>query len=202
MPCRAGSLFYQNSGILPVQVTLFAVSYNPKQDVVNLHWITGSVENNDQFIIERAVDSIHFVKIGETKSNNTSKTPQHYYYDDPKPLSGKLFYRLHLVGADGNSSYTNIVSVYKEITKMEVSNIIKDTAAKAVYFSIAAPQPCNVNITMVDYTGKVIKSYFIALKKGSNFQSAYIGNLPPGVYFLQVNDKNGGGSFMQNFSCE
>lgn len=185
---------------LPIHITLFSASYDSRKDVVSLRWITGAVENGDQFLVERSADSIHFVRVGETKSGITSKTPQHYYFDDPKPLSGKLYYRLHLLGADGSDSYTTVTSVYKEIVKMELSDITRDTATKTIYFSIASPRESNANITLVDYTGKVLKSYFIPLKKGSNFQSAYIGNFSPGIYFLQINDKNGGGSVMQQFS--
>lgn len=185
---------------LPIHITLFSASYDGRRDVVSLHWITGAVETGDQFLVERSADSVHFTKVGESKSNITSKTPQHYYFDDPKPPGGRLYYRLHLHGADGSDSYTTAASVYKEITKLELGVIMRDTATKTIYFSIASPKESNANITLVDYTGRVYKSYFIPLKKGSNFQSAYIGNFPPGIYFLQVNDKNGGGSVMQQFS--
>ena len=188
------------AGNLPgLQVSSFSVVYNAKQNVVNIHWITTTPIRNEKFVIQRSADSVHYEKIGETPGINNTAT-QHYYFDDSSPMSGKVFYRLEEINAKGVSSFTPSISVYKPITKLEIGIILNKVDPGSIHFTVLSPKASVANITLADITGKVWHSYNVNLLAGTNVLTSYTKRFNPGIYFLQVNDKQGGGSVMKQFT--
>jgi hypothetical protein len=180
-----------------VKISSFTAEYNAKQNIVHLHWVTTKPIKNEQFLIERSADSIYYEKLGETPSINNTAT-QHYYFDDNNPMGGEIFYRIEEIDGEGHSIFTPAIAVYKPFDQLEVSNIYYDST-NSIRFVVLSPQPSIANITVADISGNVKQSYLVNLKEGSNILSSYIRNLTPGIYFLQVNDKKGGGSVIKRF---
>lgn len=185
---------------LPVRITTFTANYDAVRQLVSLHWVTAMEQSNEHFIIERSLDSLHFVVIGKARSVGNSQEPQHYYFDDTNPGGGKMFYRLREIDSSGKQFLTSVVSTYKPVTKLEVTNIRASTDGKQLSFAVISPEKSSANVVIADISGHVIKSFYMTLKEGGNLHNIYTGDLSAGIYFLQINDREGNGSAIGKFS--
>lgn len=185
---------------LPVKITVFTARYNAARNIVNLHWVTVMEKNNESFVIERSLDSTHFVVIGKARSVGNSRQSQHYYFEDPKPVGGEMFYRLREIDSTGKQYLTGVISAYKPINKLELTGVAPSDDGSRLNFAVISPGLSAANVVVADISGHVLRSYHLDMKEGANLQSIYTGDLKAGVYFLQVNDKKGNGSVMEKFT--
>jgi hypothetical protein len=202
--CFAITLFHNRTSdlhkVLPVKIITFTAKYVPARQVVSLHWVTTLEKNNEHFLIERSLDSLHFIVIGKARSVGNSHAAQHYYFDDPKPVGGTMYYRLREIDSSGRQFLTTVISAKKPVTKLEVTGIRTEDNGDRLSFAVISPGASSANVVVADISGHVLKSYFMRMKAGANLQSIYVGNLKPGIYFLQINDKEGNGSVMGRFT--
>lgn len=185
---------------LPVRITSFTAKYVAERQIVNLHWVTTMEKNNEHFIIERSLDSLHFIEIGQARSVGSSHVVQHYYFEDPKPVGGRMFYRLREIDSSGKQFITPVISAYKPVTKLEVSAIHPSVDGMQLNFAVISPKNSAASIVVADISGHVLKSFLMKTKVGANLQRIYIGDLGSGIFFLQVNDREGNGSVMGRFT--
>lgn len=185
---------------LPVRITFFTAKYISGRQVVSLHWVTSMEKNNEHFVIERSLDSLHFAEIGKARSVGNSHAVQHYYFDDPKPVGGRMYYRLREIDSSGKQFLTPVISAFKPVTKLELSGIKPSPDGDRLSFAVISPKKSSANVVVADISGHVLKSFLMNTKLGANLQSIYIGDLKPGIFFLQVNDKGGNGSVMGRFT--
>lgn len=69
-----------------------------------MYYIASEI-NNNFFTIERSVDAINWVNIGQINGAGNSNTLNHYYWIDSKPLQGTSYYRLKQTDYDGKFKY-------------------------------------------------------------------------------------------------
>lgn len=97
---------------LPIELTTFT-GY-PTSDGNQLEWSTATETNNNYFDVERSADGAEFTKIASVNGNGNSTSTLNYNLLDPTPASGINYYRLKQVDFDGNSTYSNIISIEDE----------------------------------------------------------------------------------------
>lgn len=194
-----GKTYFSFNKTMPVKISKFTARYNPDRQVVNLHWVTIKEKDGEQYIIERSLDSLHFIVIGQTKSLGSSSEPQHYYFDDARPVGGKMFYRIREVDPDGKQFLTEVVTAYKPITQLELAQIIPSPNGNELNFAVISPDSSAATVFIADVSGEIKASFLLNMQQGANLKSIYTGNLESGVYFLQVNDQEGGGSVIKKF---
>lgn len=186
-------------GSAPVKIISLSAKYVPENKVVNIHWIAAGGKENMQYIIERSLDSLHFRMIGETQSSSASKEQQHYYFYDSKPVGGNMYYRIREIDADGKQFVTQVVKVSTPIAGMELAQLILTDEGNELNFAVISPDSSRSNVLVSDVAGHIKASFVLDLIRGANLRSIYTGNLTPGVYFLQINDQDGGSSVMKKF---
>jgi hypothetical protein len=162
--------------VLPIQYATFTATLVGKKTVLN--WRTSEERNNSRFDIERSADGIHFYKIGETRSKQ-STTGGTYQFVDPLPQEGDNFYRLKQVDTDGKYSHSHIEKIY-----------VKPSAAIYIY-----PNPVSELLTIKRSDGKGLQRIKMYDAEGklvfstNAVQSAYftvnVAALPQGSYLLQ-----------------
>lgn len=185
-----------------VTLSAFKATYNSKEDVVHLYWATMAEVNNDRFVIEKSLDSTQFEAIGQARSAGNRRSLQHYYFDDPRPAGGKIFYRLRVVDAAGRQMVSNVVAVYKAVNTLAVSKLNWQDNGSRIYFNIIAPVATSASIIVVDLSGRVLKSTTVQLAAGTSPQYISTIDLSPGIYFLQVKEKNNDNPLFQQFVKE
>lgn len=97
------------TGFLPIELIAFDAK-KEKEDVM-LYWSTQSETNNSHFILEHSVNGRDFAKLGRVEGAGDANTLQEYQYQHDKPGAGTHYYRLLQVDFDGQSEYSEIISV-------------------------------------------------------------------------------------------
>jgi hypothetical protein len=101
---------------LPIRLLEFTAA--PSGDMVNVHWVTVTEQNNDYFDVERSADGEHFEAIGKIDGAGNSTFPISYGFNDLYPVNGVSYYRLRQTDFNGMHTYSPLVAVNfeKEIT--------------------------------------------------------------------------------------
>ncbi len=96
----------QLSAVLPLTLTSFTGVY--KHNTTYLDWETAAEEALDRFEVEYSDNGIQYRHAGMVSARNkaTAYTFAHYI-----PMQGRLYYRLKMIDQDGQSRYSNIITV-------------------------------------------------------------------------------------------
>lgn len=163
--------------VLPVELVGFEAKLVGQQ--VNLNWNTASEKNNDYFQVERSLDGLKFEKIGQVSGNGNSSTPISYQFIDAQPLSGVSFYRLLQVDYDGQSEFSNIISVENSIVLNNKLTLFPNPASDII--SIQSDKLVQ-SYVILNLAGSVIKT----TETTSNSFSIALDELQSGMYLLNV----------------
>ncbi len=109
-----------NSGPSPMPVELKSFTAQLKGDLTELRWQTATEDDNREFVVERSSDNRLYEGIGLVNGAGNSRQTLNYYFTDQNPLSGTSFYRLKQIDINGTFTYSNIVSITKQLAKTDV----------------------------------------------------------------------------------
>jgi hypothetical protein len=109
----------------PVSLPIELLSFRGTTDNVKnyLYWKTASEINNDYFTLERSFDGIYFEPLTRVEGVGNSTQLINYSYIDDNPENIINYYRLKQTDYNGNSSYSNIISINNLPTKKVVNYI-------------------------------------------------------------------------------
>lgn len=145
-PFTLGSTTGNND--LPIKLSKFnAIQQN---EIIHINWTTESEQNNDEFILEKSTDGIHFYPIANLSGAGTSTTAQNYSELDLEP-SSLNYYRLIQIDFDGTKTYSKTISIITEsFDKTSLSFENKNIYAKNLFLHDT------YNITISNETGNII----------------------------------------------
>ncbi len=170
---------------LPVELTTFKGEARQKANM--LTWETASEINSDEFIVERAPEANDqlFDAIGtvDAKGNTTSTSKYDFMDDQPLPVS---YYRLKIMDNDGSYEYSKIIVLQNSQVGTGHVNVYPVPAHNAVTFAFQCENSDDVNVTITDYSGRVVKQFTISATKGLNQKEVNIEDLPVGMYHAQI----------------
>ncbi len=172
---------------LPIELIEFKAEN--KIDHITLDWSTASEDNNDYFSIERSYDGINFEKIAKVDGSGTSSSLKRYTLDDNDvKTKGLRYYRLKQIDFNGNYTYSEIVKVKLDNTKITISPnpIVSEIEINVESFN----NNVESTLTILDITGKIIYSETNNLIKGVNTFKIDANNITSGVYFVKVESKD------------
>ena len=174
--------------ISPLPIQLLSFTANAVSDFVQLDWSTATETNNDFFTIERSADGNIFVPIFDVDSrapggNSTSLI--NYTAFDEDPPTGTIYYRLKQTDFNGDSSYSNIISV--DLDPPFSTNIFPNPSdGSELNISIRTERSRSVLVVVYDALGNI--TYSKVLPDQSGGEQVYAldveGKLEAGVYFV------------------
>ena len=85
-----------------------------------LTWETYQETNNEGFEIERSVDGVNFVVIGNVNGASNTQTTEAYSYRDHAAPSGQVFYRYRQIDFTGTSRFSNIAELNSAISEADI----------------------------------------------------------------------------------
>lgn len=168
---------YSFSGALPVRLLNFTGVNNNESVIVK--WNVSEEKNVKQYEVEWSSDNRNFEKIAEIIALNKSA----YSALHNNPLSGKNYYRLKIVDADGSFIYSNIITIDTKTSDIRIyPNPAKD------FLNIEFK---NINekaqIKLMNVAGVIVKSQSLT---ATSMHKMNINNLPAGLYHLQIIQNN------------
>lgn len=173
------------SAPLPATLLQFLGKLNAS-NTVDLDWDISSEKNVAYYEIEKSKAGAHFSSLAKVYSKGNSEEARHYSFIDGNPYNGINYYRLKMVDADEQFTYSNIINVIVNASKSKVVSLYPNPAKGILNIDFSMMNKENTTIEVVDLIGKVCLTIPISLQKG--YQSIVINtsSLAVGSYFLKV----------------
>lgn len=146
----------------------------------HLSWTTSSEKDNAQFNIQRSTNNQTWQTIGSVKATNNPSGAKYNFTDDA-PLSSINYYRLQMVSTDGKMDYSKVVSVSGKEGKQTLSIYPNPVKAELNVLTDGTIE----GISIYDMTGRMVRQY------NDNRSKVNVQDLPNGIYFVRLLDKNG-----------
>ena len=183
--------------VMPLKSINFNAAYNKILKKVLLKWTTETESTTSAFNIERSDDGIHFYAIGIVASKTRQKN---YSFDDTKGVTGKIYYRLMLMDADGKTTYSNIAIVINNPDGFAL--VYPNPAHNLVNVVVNVKQKEMADAVLMNSEGKIvtIKNQHFAL--GNNTMQLNISGFQKGIYYCKIKMATTGNSLIQRIVIE
>ncbi|MBK8846568.1 MAG: T9SS type A sorting domain-containing protein [Bacteroidetes bacterium] len=176
-------------GGTPLPIQLLNFKAKAIEDKVKVYWDAVNDAELIRYDVEKSIDKESFLYLGQRPVIGPGAIHSYELYDN-NPVSGTQYYRLKLIGRDGNIDFSSLVPVSFGKGAFGINMVAPQNGnGIIVSFNYDSDQPYNYQI--VDIMGRMIES-------GAN-KKAMIGtneirlplNTPKGVYLISIfnNDK-------------
>ncbi|MEI6089301.1 MAG: T9SS type A sorting domain-containing protein [bacterium] len=191
---RAVLDYLEKNGIV-VPVELYDFNATSTSNGVQLDWATQSEMNSAYFDIEKAnvIDgsTSNFTAFEKVPANGASTTIKYYGpYVDNKVVSGNSYaYRLKLVDADGNYTYSEvkIVNVQGETGAAYINSLNPNPVTETSEVQFTISNEMNISAMVYDLSGKVVATLFNGTKPaGTHSLSIDAHNFASGSYTIVI----------------
>ena len=173
----------------PLPVELLSLTAQPQKQSVHLRWSTASETGNSHFVVERTSDGEHFVPVATVTGAGTSEQERQYEAWDPRPLSGRTYYRLRQVDFDGEHAHSRPVSVdFLSSDRVSVRIYPNPANEETTIMVQGLATEENVQLQLVSPSGKVLQT-FNAQASGTSpllVDLPAVSHCPPGIYTVVV----------------
>ena len=171
--------------LLPIQLLQFTAT-NEGNTRVLLNWITAKEENFNGFDIERSADGLDWDKIGYVQSKKSGASENNYSLYDHNPIIGTSYYRLKMIGDDGNYKYSPVRQVDLKLTNASIRILPNPIVANAA-MEVRTEKMESASLRLVDASGKSVVLKSISLEAGLNrIDISNWKRLPAGVYMVYL----------------
>jgi hypothetical protein len=175
--------------ILPVDFLQFnAVQQN---DLVNLNWKVITSEQLNYFDVERSTDGISFSAIGRVEAGNAPvNSAAGFNYKDAsagEENSNVLYYRITVVSKDGGRKYSSILVVRLSGITSQKIKVSPNPASSSVSLSFYSALRGNIDLQLLDMTGKVVLKEQQRIEAGQNIITLdQLSRFSEGVYTILI----------------
>jgi len=193
----SSSTFYLHPvefGNAPLPIELLSFKAVALEKSILLNWVTASELNSERFEVERSLDGVHFVKIGQLPAAGNSNRQQQYNLEDGDVQTGIVYYyRIRAVDLDGKTAYSKIASasLNGQKSRLEISDFSPNPTRGSVKINIVAPDAISIKFRLLSLDGRVILEKDFELDKGNAALDFDIGQVPAGSYFGQFTSQEG-----------
>lgn len=153
---------------------------------VLLSWATQSEQNSARFDVERSIDGINWIRIGQLQAAGHSASMRKYAFTDIAVAKSMLYYRLKMVEADG--SYKNsAVRIVAKANNIPGFVLYPNPAVSNVTVALTEVSSTEMEIQVVNTLGQVVTTGQIS--KGTQLIDLNVSNLRKGIYVIKLLDK-------------
>ncbi len=162
--------------VLPVELISFSGKNIGREN--ELFWTTATESNLEKYSIERSADGQNFETIGAILPDAAdSEVTQNYSFIDAQPFKGINYYRLKIVDIDDKFEYSQVIVLFVDDLKNEVSLYPNPTTNFIEIKGIVSEE---TTIHLIDALGRSIRSE--QLRRDEPLDVSY---LPNGTYFIE-----------------
>jgi hypothetical protein len=150
----------------------------------NLKWISQSPKSIAYFMVERSVDGVNFISIGDVKSQNSAHETLSFV--DNNPLEGDNHYRLTMIYADDSTKSSEIVVLH--FANADEITLYPNPAAERVFVALGALDGTKVQVSLVNQLGIAVRD--LELYVYSNTLQLDLEGIGNGLYFVHIQSEN------------
>jgi len=168
-------------GILPLDIISFKAAWLQKGKTAVINFITDNERNNCCFEIEKSTDGMHYSSIGNIPARNLNGR-QNYSYTDSNAAAANQYYRLKMIGIDGQYTYSTIMQLQSG-GATEIM-IFPNPATDNMQIQLNKMYD-KISMRMINNAGQVVKqsNYVLAGIKSININ---VSNLSAGTYWIYL----------------
>ncbi|HRE74133.1 MAG TPA: T9SS type A sorting domain-containing protein [Flavobacteriales bacterium] len=170
-----------NQTPLPVELLDFHASRN--EGVVQLGWETATESNSSHFVVQRSVDGIQWIGIGQIMAAGFSVLHRNYNFTDHAPLSCTSYYRLRMVDLDGSNDFSSVRVVDAASENSHWINVFPNPVSDWITLKSIDDKPIS-GIEIYDVAGRKVRE--VAHSVGASL-TIDVSDLPPGTYYFVYN---------------
>ena len=174
---------------LPIEL----LSFNAKvleNETVRINWATASEENNAFFTVERSSNGQIFEPITIMEGAGISEQVQYYQYIDNQPLEGYSFYRLKQTDISGESSYSEVQSVFLHKSNQAEFLLYPNPVMKGeeAHLRYKVDREKAVKIQVYDLNGKTLYYKEEQLNLNGEIINIPTSGLSRGIHIVKITD--------------
>ncbi len=171
----------------PLKADLLSISGKLTGDKARISWVTTKEDEPVSYTPERSANGASFNPIVTIAGyNNITAVNNYYNYDDPVPVTGKVYYRVAMISNAGTKKYSRIIQLSpgkKDFAFGAVVNPFTNELNYEINTSVAGL----AKIEMIDQYGKIVKTDNQPLYPGVNALSMKnTERLAAGIYILKA----------------
>ena len=184
------SYFINDTLLLPMTLVKF-IAHQMGHNCY-LSWKAEREEYSTAWHIERSLDGKTFIEAGTTTGPGKEMGMQQFSFTDYGAAnlgSGKIFYRLRVLNAEGKSEYTNVLVVTVSYNRNYVTvfpNPVRDHANLLLDIN----QNEEITWFLADQAGRKLKKGKQSVTPGIANFPVNLSGLSNGVYFIQLKSKS------------
>lgn len=169
---------------LPIELINFTATLN--EDIVELDWVTAAEINNDFFTLEKSIDTQNFEAFMFVNGAGNSNQLIKYSEIDYRVQEGITYYRLKQTDYNGESTFSNIVTINKTDFNNNILIYPNPTNGESFNIKIENELEENLILSIQDITGKVCYSTYLTFDNNNSFIITPNRDLSDGVYYLSL----------------
>ncbi|MFN8395784.1 MAG: T9SS type A sorting domain-containing protein [Bacteroidia bacterium] len=155
---------------------------------IQLRWNTVTESNMDFFVVQRLNEHAEFDPIGQVQAFGNSEVEQTYKFVDMAPMAGSNTYRLLVLDREGNSDYSQVVTVrFGAPSGLEWGAIGPNPTRDHVRMAFYSDRVETLNLSLYDAQGKAVMTKLITSKVGANEIDLNLVEVRSGAYFVSLN---------------
>lgn len=170
---------------LPVELDRFGGTVEKEGN--QLHWTTQTEKNVQWHVVERSEEGIMWDELGRVAGQTNSQTAQEYHFMDRKPLPS-AYYRLRSVDFDGQFSLSNAILLARKWDQLGIIHVYPSPATEWVTVEFGSERETEVQLLLTDVSGRILLEKTVEAGAGLNQTTFAVDHLPPGLYFIAVNN--------------
>jgi len=174
-----------NENPLPLILTLFEAIKGI--DGVKLNWEVASMDGVGYFEIWSADDNHDFEKIGSVDASEEAQSQ----FNDKRILNGIRYYKLLVIGKDGSSSFSKIISVKAVSDAFKVLSIAPSAIYNNATVLVYSNERAQLYLVITSIEGKVLLKKFFNVEQWKNRIQCDFSGLASGAYVLSCFDSKG-----------
>jgi hypothetical protein len=171
--------------LLPVDLLSFKGTSEPGGTM--LTWQTSGNQGAADFVVERSTGNGEFDSIGRVAALSGSANGNYSFLDILVPSGTEVTYRLKIIEKDGNSSYSQLISVAGEAPPAQTFSVGPNPASNNATLYVKAVEAGPVRVSLWNLAGEKVGEQICVVTTGQNaiaLQS--IDHLAKGIYIVRM----------------
>jgi hypothetical protein len=173
--------------VLPVTILTFDAKYVAANNV-KVSWSTTDEVNASYFVVERSSNGSDFAPVTQVNASESTNPIHTYSINDQlyNVNSNVVYYRLRIVDKDGKYNYSKIIPVKLDQPENSIS-VYPNPVDNFTIVNLYSDKSGNGMLRLIDESGRqILTKSFTVIAGNNNLTIDQLGNLPKGVYVIQV----------------
>jgi hypothetical protein len=170
--------------ILPVQLLSFDGRASGAD--AQLTWQVASNKDLAAFQLQHSSDGRNFSQVAQIAQGGTS-----YGYTHQRPGAGVQYYRLIVIGMDGNKTTSRTVALVFGKAPSFITGLVQNPVGAQAVVSLYSASDQKAAVLVVDVNGRIITRLETRVKEGGQNLPVSLPFTAPGTYFLHIRLQDG-----------